>query len=110
MGDSKRSEMESGLVSRSGWAVIDDSWASPRSDGGRSYALSPNSDMGYPWWTQRADNHAMDTYVLGYTIITRKLLQTIPRLLVASLCHLIMCSVTGIVSMLLIRQMIIATL
>ena len=66
MGDSKRSEMESGLVSRSGWAVIDDSWASPRSDGGRSYALSPNSDMGYPWWTQRADNHAMDTYVLGY--------------------------------------------
>ena len=66
MGESKRAEMENGLVSRSGWAVIDDSWASPRSDGGRSYALSPNSDMGYPWWTQRADNHAMDTYVLGY--------------------------------------------
>ena len=53
----------------------------------------------------------MDTYVLVWPIPNYKklLYQTIPRLLVASLCHLIMCSVTGIVSMLLIRQMIIAT-
>lgn len=25
-GDNKRSELENGLISRSGWAVIDDSW------------------------------------------------------------------------------------
>ena len=66
MGDSKRSEMENGLVSRSGWAVIDDSWNYPRADGGHSYALVPNSDMGYTWWGERADRYAMDTYFLGY--------------------------------------------
>lgn len=36
MGESKRSEMENGLVSRSGWAVIDDAWTATRSDGGSS--------------------------------------------------------------------------
>lgn len=66
MGESKRSEMENGLVSRSGWAVIDDSWSTTRADGGRSYALVPDSDMGYNWWGERADRYAMDTYVLGY--------------------------------------------
>lgn len=66
MGDSKRSEMENGLVSRSGWAVIDDSWSSSRADGGRSYALVPSTEVGYSWWADRADNHAMDTYFLGY--------------------------------------------
>ena len=66
MGDSKRSEMEKGLVSRSGWAVIDDSWSSSRADGGRSYALVPSTEVGYNWWADRADNHAMDTYFLGY--------------------------------------------
>ena len=65
-GDSKRSEMEQGLVSRSGWAVIDDSWNTVRSDGGRSYALVPQADMGYDWWAERADAKAMDTYLLGY--------------------------------------------
>ena len=29
-GDSRRAEMEDGLISRSGWAVIDDSWAATR--------------------------------------------------------------------------------
>ena len=66
MGEGKRSEMENGLVSRSGWAVIDDSWTTPRSDGGRSYALAPNATVGYDWWAERADSHAMDTYLLGY--------------------------------------------
>lgn len=66
MGDGKRSEMEDGLVSRSGWAVIDDAWSTPRSDGGRSYALVPDATVGYDWWATRADNHAMDTYLLGY--------------------------------------------
>ena len=66
MGDSKRKEMENGLVSRSGWAVIDDSWMTARSDGGRSFALVPDKSLGYDWWAERADKKAMDTYLLGY--------------------------------------------
>ena len=66
MGDSKRSEMENGLVSRSGWAVIDDAWTATRADGGSSYALVYNNEVGYSWWAPRADEHAMDTYLLGY--------------------------------------------
>ena len=65
-GDSKRSDMEAGVISRSGWAVVDDSWSATRSDGGRSYALVPDADMGYPWWNERADAHAMDVYLFAY--------------------------------------------
>lgn len=65
-GDDKRKEMESGLISRSGWAVVDDSWTNPRTDGGRSYALVPNKEVGFDWWAERQDPHAMDTYFLGY--------------------------------------------
>lgn len=64
--DSKRGEMENGLVSRSGWAVIDDSWTASRPDGSRSFALELNSDLGFDWWAPRHDAHAMDTYFLGY--------------------------------------------
>ena len=66
MGDSKHSDMEAGVISRSGWAVVDDSWSATRSDGGRSYALVPDADMGYPWWNERADAHAMDVYLFAY--------------------------------------------
>lgn len=65
-GDNKRAEMENGLISRSGWAVIDDSWAAIRSDGGRSYALRPNADMEFDWWAKRSDTDALDIYYLGY--------------------------------------------
>lgn len=65
-GDNKRAEMENGLISRSGWAVIDDSWAAIRSDGGRSYALRPNADMEFDWWAERSDTDALDIYYLGY--------------------------------------------
>lgn len=66
MDNSKRKDLEDGLVSRSGWAVIDDSWSARRADGGRSYALVPNADMGYLWWAERSDRQAMDTYLLAY--------------------------------------------
>ncbi len=65
-GDNKRSELENGLISRSGWAVIDDSWTSARADGSRSFALEPNKELGYDWWAQRKDPQAMDVYFLGY--------------------------------------------
>lgn len=65
-GQNKRSEMEDGLISRSGWAVIDDSWTSARADGSRSFALEADENLGYDWWSERNDPHAMDIYFLGY--------------------------------------------
>ncbi len=26
----------------------------------------PSTEVGYSWWADRADNHAMDTYFLGH--------------------------------------------
>ncbi len=65
-GDNKRAELENGLISRSGWAVIDDSWSAPRADGSRSFAFEPNDEVGYDWWTDRKDSHALDIYFMGY--------------------------------------------
>ncbi len=65
-GDNKRKELENGLVSRSGWAVIDDSWATKRADGSHSFALAPNEEIGYDWQTGRTDPEALDIYFLGY--------------------------------------------
>lgn len=65
-GDNKRAEMENGLISRSGWAVIDDSWTTTRADGSRSFALEPNPEVRYDWWADRADPQAVDLYFMGY--------------------------------------------
>lgn len=65
-GDNKRKEMENGLVSRSGWAVINDSWSNTRPDGSRSFAVEPNEAVGFDWWAQRADPDALDIYFMGY--------------------------------------------
>lgn len=54
-GDNKRSELENGLISRSGWAVIEDSWATARPDGSRSFALEANDEMGFDWLKERKD-------------------------------------------------------
>ncbi|MBD5371038.1 MAG: DUF5110 domain-containing protein [Bacteroides sp.] len=64
--DNKRAEMEDGLISRSGWAVIDDSWSATRPDGSRSFALEPDDTVGYDWWAERKDPDALDLYFLGY--------------------------------------------
>lgn len=65
-GDNKRSELENGLVSRSGWAVIDDSWRNVRADGSRSFAMEPNEEVGFDWWAERRDPEALDIYFMGY--------------------------------------------
>ncbi len=65
-GDNKRAELENGLISRSGWAVIDDSWSAPRADGSRSFALESNGVVGYDWWADRKDPNAIDLYFMGY--------------------------------------------
>lgn len=65
-GDNKRAELENGLISRSGWAVIDDSWTTARPDGSRSFALEPNEEIGFDWQAPRNDPQALDIYFLGY--------------------------------------------
>lgn len=65
-GDSKRAKMENGLISRSGWAVIDDSWEATRADGSRSFAFEPDAEVGYDWWAERKDPQAVDLYFMGY--------------------------------------------
>ena len=65
-GDNMRQELENGLVSRSGWAIIDDSPTASRPDGSRSFVLEHNGTVGYDWWAPRVDDHAMDIYFMGY--------------------------------------------
>lgn len=48
------------------WAVIDDSWSAPRADGSRSFAFEPDDEVGYDWWADRKDSHALDLYFMGY--------------------------------------------
>ena len=64
-GDDYRSKLEQGVISRSGWAVIDDSPATTRPDGSRSLALEPGEDN-IDWVAERADPEAMDLYFMGY--------------------------------------------
>ncbi len=65
-GNNKISEMEPGLISRSGWAIIDDSPTAVRADGSKSFPMEYNAEVGFDWWTNPADPHAMDIYFLGY--------------------------------------------
>lgn len=64
-GDDYRSRLEDGLISRSGWAVINDSPSFERADWSRSLALVPDSG-GIDWAAPRADADALDLYFLGY--------------------------------------------
>lgn len=73
-GDNKRAELENGLVSRSGWAVIDDSPAALRPDGSRSLALVPDAETRFDWWADRPDSTALDLYFMGYGKDYRKAL------------------------------------
>ena len=64
-GDGYRSQLENGLISRSGWAVIDDSPQCVRPDGSRSLALVPD-ETGVDQVAPRTDMAALDLYFLGY--------------------------------------------
>lgn len=66
-GDAYREKLEEGVISRSGWAVINDSPSAVRADGSRSLALSGKEGcMGVEWVTERADSAALDLYFMGY--------------------------------------------
>ncbi|MDR0415154.1 MAG: glycoside hydrolase family 31 protein [Prevotellaceae bacterium] len=57
-----RTWLEDGLLSRSGWAVIDEKL--PRNDG--SLSLMFDGSNGVDWVAQRADRESIDLYFLGY--------------------------------------------
>ncbi len=58
-----RSWLEDGLISRSGWAVIDEK--EPRRDGSLSLMFDGAND-GVEWVAQRKDPNALDMYFMGY--------------------------------------------
>ena len=62
-GDSHRGMLEDGILSRSGWAVIDE--MAPRGDGSMSLLLDSSTDD-VPWYETRPDNTVLDMYFLGY--------------------------------------------
>lgn len=65
-GDSKRSELENGILSRGGWALIDESPSAKRGDGSRTYALEPMEEGGMDWVKPLVDENATDWYLLCY--------------------------------------------
>ena len=65
IGDSKRTELENGILSRGGWAIIDESPSTKRGDGSRSFAFDGEYN-GVPWVAQPVDPNAYDWYFLGY--------------------------------------------
>lgn len=78
-GRSKMQEMEQGIISRSGWAVIDDSPAALRGDGSRSLAFELQPDSTY-WVAPRADEGALDLYFMGYGHNYKKALYDFTRI------------------------------
>ena len=73
IGDSKRPELENGLLSRAGWSVIDESYSARRGDGSRTFAFDGNVN-GMPWVAPLVDKTAVDWYFLGYGHEYRKAL------------------------------------
>ena len=65
-GDSKRGELENGILSRGGWALIDESASAKRGDGSRTCAFEPMEEGGMDWAKPLADESAIDWYILCY--------------------------------------------
>ncbi|MCR5130488.1 MAG: DUF5110 domain-containing protein [Prevotella sp.] len=64
-GDSKEKELENGLLSRSGWAIIDESPTTKRGDGSTTFAFDEQHDS-ISWLAEPVDKNAVDWYFLGY--------------------------------------------
>lgn len=65
IGDTHRGDLEQGILSKAGWAIIDESPKTKRGDGSTTFALAPNED-GFPWLEQPVDKDAADWYFMGY--------------------------------------------
>ncbi len=64
-GDSNRGDLENGILSRDGWAVIDESPKTKRGDGSTTFAFDESVD-GIPWVAEPIDKNAYDWYFFGY--------------------------------------------
>ena len=65
IGDTHRISLEKGLLSRDGWAVLDESPSIERGDGSRSFPFESEVD-GIPWVGTPIDANAIDWYFFGY--------------------------------------------
>ena len=65
IGDNKRQELENGLLSRAGWAIIDESPLTRRGDGSTTFAFDGEQD-GIEWVAEPVDKNAIDWYFMGY--------------------------------------------
>ena len=64
-GDNYRNDLEQGIISRSGWAVIDESPKTKRGDGSTTFAFDGQVD-GIDWLAEPVDENAYDWYFMGY--------------------------------------------
>lgn len=62
-GNNKLSEMEDGIISRSGWVLIDE--MAERQDGSKSLVFEERKN-GVDWVAQRVDKDAIDWYFMAY--------------------------------------------
>lgn len=65
IGDTHRAFLEKGLVSRGGWAILNESPSAKRGDGSKSFPFDGFVD-GIPWVGAVLDANAIDWYFLGY--------------------------------------------
>ena len=65
IGDTHRVSLEKGLLSRDGWAILDESPSIERGDGSRSFPFEGEVD-GIPWVGTPIDANAIDWYFFGY--------------------------------------------
>jgi hypothetical protein len=64
-GDNQRPDLEDGVISRAGWAIVDESPSSKRGDGSTTFAFEQNVD-GIDWVAEPVDKQALDWYFMGY--------------------------------------------
>ena len=64
-GDNQRPDLEDGIISRAGWALIDESPKTKRGDGSTTFAFDGQVD-GIDWLARPVDNNALDWYFMGY--------------------------------------------
>ena len=64
-GDNQRPDMEPGIISRAGWALLDESPQTTRGDGSTTFAFDGQQDS-ITWWAEPVDKRAIDWYFFGY--------------------------------------------
>lgn len=65
IGDTHRVSLEKGLLSRDGWAILDESPSAVRGDGSHPFPFEGDVD-GIPWIGLPSDASAIDWYFFGY--------------------------------------------